>query len=350
MKNQKEQILEKIITDYKDNIITPRIPLIANIEITNKCPVNPPCIMCSRSNNWWIRKHLYKKEMSASLIEKLGTQLKGVKHLGFVGNGEPFASTRIFKLINSLDKDCPVRVISNGVLLNDLLIDKIVDCNIEEINFSLDAANEQTYSKLRGPHFSRIIRNIGKLVEQKNKAKKKLELSMNMTLMELNKDQIIPFVELASSIGVKKVKMHRLLKYNVTKTDRKNFKYRFEEQKIDTTTKEFNNYLDNCIDFAKEHDVKFVWQSPRDKKQATCIRPWIRLIILVNGDVQICWHNRTILGNLNNDSLDSIMNSKKAKRIMTNFLQQGKDTACSCKKERDPIKLLDQTAIIKELC
>jgi len=350
MKNQKKQILKKIIADYKGNIITSRIPLIANIEITNKCPMKPPCIMCSRSNNWWIKKYLYKNEMSASLIERLSTELKGVKHLGFVGNGEPFACTRIFQLINSLDKDCSVRVISNGVLLNDLLIEKIVDCNIEEINFSIDAADQQTYSKLRGPHFSRIIGNIGKLVEQKNKAKKKLEISMNMTLMELNKDEIIPFVELASSIGVKKVKMHRLLKYKVTKADRKNFKYRFKEQKIDTTNQEFNNYLDNCIDFAKEHNVKFVWQSPRDKKQTTCINPWTRLVILVNGDVKVCWHNKTILGNLNNDSLDSIMNSKKAKRIMVNFLQQGKDTACSCNAKREPIKLLDQTAIIKELC
>lgn len=181
------------------------IPLIGNvsfgivyrnstiIEIKPFTSCNLNCIYCSISEGLSSKKHDFVIEKDY-LIQELKSLLKTIKepveiHIGV--QGEPFLYADILPLIEDLQTIKQINTISvdtNGTLLNKLLIDQLAQNNKLQLNFSLDAINEEKAKQIAGvKHYNinHVKEMIAYAAEKINKV-----LVAPVFMQDYNKDDI----------------------------------------------------------------------------------------------------------------------------------------------------------------
>lgn len=182
-------------------------PSIITLEITTFC--NIKCVMCPQG-----RGLINKPEhLSESVIDYISPFLDAETRLQISGIGEPLMSP-LFWLVLQKSKKFPethIRVNSNALLWNKKNIDIILNSNLAEVSFSLDASTNETYYKIRGADFNKVITNIQNLVLKRRELNlKKPVINLNMTLMRENIEEITGFIKLAKKLGVDKVRVWHL--------------------------------------------------------------------------------------------------------------------------------------------
>jgi MoaA/NifB/PqqE/SkfB family radical SAM enzyme len=82
---------------------------------------------------------------------------------------------------------------------------------LNEINISLDAATAETYARIRGADFAKVLANVAALVRARRKAgRDDLVVMLNMTLMRANIEELPDFVRLAKRLAADAVAFWRL--------------------------------------------------------------------------------------------------------------------------------------------
>jgi radical SAM protein with 4Fe4S-binding SPASM domain len=88
---------------------------------------------------------------------------------------------------------------TNGTLLTDKLIGKIVDSPLNIIRFSIDGSAE-TFERIRGVELEKIERNILKLKSEKEKRRPELSMGVVFTVEEETQEDVDPFINHWESI------------------------------------------------------------------------------------------------------------------------------------------------------
>ena len=119
-------------------------PLLLDVELTNCC--NLDCIMCP--GQIMTRKVGF---MTRETFAKIVDEAKGYKPgIRFIRCGEPFLNKEIFSFINQAKRpDLIVHFTTNGLLLNDELLDKIFNSELDNIIFSLQGVDKSSYQEMR---------------------------------------------------------------------------------------------------------------------------------------------------------------------------------------------------------
>jgi MoaA/NifB/PqqE/SkfB family radical SAM enzyme len=82
------------------------------------------------------------------------------------------------------------------------------------MSISLDAASAGTYARIRGGDFASALAGISALVGLRRKfPNKRMEVSINMTLMRENLGEAAPFVALGKELGVDAVMFSQLFAF-----------------------------------------------------------------------------------------------------------------------------------------
>jgi len=174
-------------------------PQSLQLEVTNAC--NLGCIECYR--------HTQKFKPGFITIDnfkKIIEQFPYLQAISLFGTGESLLHKDFFKMVEYLRKvrkKIKIFLTSNGTLLNDENIKKIVDYHIH-LAISLDAVNEETYKKVAGRTavpYDRIPANIG------NFLKNYPDYNFGLTYMVLNENfnESPEFVKLSAKLGIKKI-------------------------------------------------------------------------------------------------------------------------------------------------
>lgn len=168
------------------------------VAVSNRC--NYRCIMCME----WRREK--ESDLPPESIERLGDILPFAKSL-YVTGGEPLMYPHLDMLFETARRaECGLTMVTNGALLTDRNIERILRNGLFRVKFSLDAATQQTYSKIRGGNLNKVLRNISRLAEAKranNISWPMLEVgfvAMRSNIMELPK-----FVAMAAKVGINHV-------------------------------------------------------------------------------------------------------------------------------------------------
>lgn len=123
----------------------------ALLELTDYCNLN--CMFCFNASSMGNKKHM-TMEAFRIIVDKLK------KHVYYVqlSGGEPLANPCIQKIIDYLiEVNLRFHINTNGTLLDDLLFDKLLTCNLGTLQFSLDGACQQTDDYIRGKgHFNTV--------------------------------------------------------------------------------------------------------------------------------------------------------------------------------------------------
>ncbi|OGF55301.1 MAG: hypothetical protein A2452_03335 [Candidatus Firestonebacteria bacterium RIFOXYC2_FULL_39_67] len=195
-------------------------PSSMNIAITNMC--NSKCMMC----NYW--KDKKKEELTFSEIVRVFAEAKevGVKEVTIYG-GEPLIRKDIFEIIKEAKiNGLHVEIITNALLIDENMAEKIVKSGLERLTISMDAVGELN-DEIRGVKgaFEKAIKAIIYLKAATESNKKKIDIQISPMIMSntLNKNGILGLLRLCEALDV--TMSPRLIDKNIhysagTKSDR----------------------------------------------------------------------------------------------------------------------------------
>lgn len=180
------------------------------IEIYPTDICNQRCLYCFHGGEGFGKERDIKKFMQVedyAVLFKEMTNLN-INTLSIAGGGEPFMFKGIVDVIDqAIANNLRVRIVTNGNFISSEAIDKILQC--EEIRFSVDTPDPETYSKMRkvSPRLhQRTLDNITKLVEQKKQRGGNVDIGSTCIIGPDNAAQLIQFADLMlGQLGIDKV-------------------------------------------------------------------------------------------------------------------------------------------------
>jgi len=135
------------------------------IEPTTACNLN--CITCFR-NNWDLPEGKMSEETFELIYSNL-EQMNPVPTIYFGGIGEPLFHQHTLDWIARVKKlGARVELITNGLLLTESRINKLVKAGLDTLWVSIDGATPETYADVRiGSQLPRIIENLRSLARKR---------------------------------------------------------------------------------------------------------------------------------------------------------------------------------------
>ncbi|MBT5968655.1 MAG: radical SAM protein [Nitrospina sp.] len=149
------------------------------IEPTNTC--NLRCTFCFVTDGM-TRDGGF---MDFNLFKKIIDDCTDLEHLCMHNWGEPLLHKDIFRMIEYAKNKGVNYVVmnTNGTLLTDKMINRIVNSKLDIIRFSIDGSAE-TFKRVRGVELENIEKNIKKLKIIKEKKKPELKMGVVFTVEE----------------------------------------------------------------------------------------------------------------------------------------------------------------------
>ena len=184
-------------------------PTQLDFELNYSC--NFTCPMCTwnaestegNSGDTWFDFEVFKEVIDDAVP-------KGLKSIRMNYINEPLLNRDIFKFISYARQAgiLDIYFSTNGSLLTDDVIKKIINSGLLRLQVSLDAYTQETYEKIRtGGNFKDVIKKVLRFIEIRNELGSKLPtLRVNFVKTEVNKHETEDFVKFweckADSIGI----------------------------------------------------------------------------------------------------------------------------------------------------
>ena len=314
-------------------------PVCLYLEVTNRC--NLLCDTCPRT----FEELEAPADMSWSLFTKIVDQVPNIARVVLHGVGEPMLVRDLPRMIRYLkDRGTYVLFNTNGTLLNPKKFQGLVDTGLDELRVSLDAADRESYLRVRGKDFfNRIVRDVGKFTAfQREIGVTTPRVSLWLTGLKETVGQLPDFVRLSAKMGVSEVHLQRLVfdeaGFGLARPEFSLFEQtRDDETAAIETAQVLGRALGVTLDAsgATEPGLSLKRQAD-DKPWATCRRPWSLMYFTAHGRALPCciapfsargYENYT-LGDATQDTLKEIWNSPAYKDFRTNLLGDAPPTPC----------------------
>lgn len=310
------------------------------MDQNNRC--NLKCRMCGFSDARM--SALRKYDMPRSLFDSIADQVFPLTNILVLSIlTEPFM-TRDFPdrlaRVRELGVPCS-EIITNGTLLNEGSIGKILDAGITCVTFSVDGGTKETYESIRtGARFETVMFNWSLFQSMRRNRKATLpQLRLNHVLSELNVDRFDDFLGLARRLRPEKVGVRTVSRMSGAL---------IQESRDPEFWKKIAIARAKLADFCRRtgvEDAGFLRDRPTpielfddvgDKR--ICRAPWESLAIYPNGDVFPCmaW-TRPPAGNLRRQTFQEIWNGDGISALRSEFSSRLPGIDClNCTIRRDP--------------
>jgi len=172
-------------------------------QVESAIACNLKCVMCP-----W-REIAKKAEnhgiMTPAVWAAIRPYLIRVQSVDFTGGGEPLLQPHLAEWIADATKaGCETGFLSNGLLLKEDKLKKILDAGIKWICISMDGATAEMYNEIRvGSNFDRVCENVANIARLRSGSVPKTMI--NFVLMDMNAHQMEEIVQLAARLGVDQV-------------------------------------------------------------------------------------------------------------------------------------------------
>jgi len=142
-------------------------PRVVRVEPSSLC--NLKCIHCPTGSKRDIKRGNMSDEVFYKIIEEIKAY-NGVDVVVLYHGGEPFMNKNIFEMINVL-KSMGIRfikIVTNGMLIKDEMLPKIIKSGLDSIEFSLDGLSSEENNQIRrGGNYCQVASTIKKLISMK---------------------------------------------------------------------------------------------------------------------------------------------------------------------------------------
>ncbi|MEK9627414.1 MAG: radical SAM/SPASM domain-containing protein [Nitrospinota bacterium] len=159
------------------------------VEPTNTC--NLRCSFC------FVTEGMTRDEgfLDLELFKKIIDDTPDLEHLCMHNWGEPLLHKDIFQMFDYAHQSGVKYIVmnTNGTLLTDKIIEKIVASPLNIIRFSIDGSAE-TFKKIRGVELEKIEKNILKLKEAKEEKRPELSMGVVFTVEEGTQEDVEDYI------------------------------------------------------------------------------------------------------------------------------------------------------------
>jgi molybdenum cofactor biosynthesis enzyme MoaA len=219
------------------------------IETTSHC--NLKCVMCPHGRDAMPNK----TDLDTSRFSGEFDFLAVADRMQLFGTGEPLMSAAFWQIIESIDPGTAteVSINSNGTLLNQERIDRLLRSPLSWISISLDAATAETYRRIRGADFQLVISWVQDLIRERDRRRsaRRLAVFINMTLMRANIEEFPAFVDLAADIGADGVQVNQLLwhkEHSTWKLQKGDWKFVYRDQLLRSDLETTNDCIRRALE------------------------------------------------------------------------------------------------------
>jgi MoaA/NifB/PqqE/SkfB family radical SAM enzyme len=269
------------------------------VDITEVC--NLGCIHCPHPS-FKLSSHYNKKMMNPELNKKMVDEVsksgRGVtKYLRYTSNGEPLVHPKSYEMIQyAVEKsNTKVTLTTNGTLLNEKKMKKLLETGLHMIDISVDAYSNKTYSKVRvGGNLDITKKNILKLLDLRNQSNKKTKIIVSFVEQKENSSEINDFKAFWTKAGADEV-LIRKLHSNSGSTLKIDEVYRNDLNKID----------------------------PNENRKP-CLYPWERVILNARGMLAFCptdWYGESEMIDYSETTIKEVWQNKFYKSLRSQHLK-----------------------------
>jgi radical SAM protein with 4Fe4S-binding SPASM domain len=181
------------------------------MDVTTRC--NLRCVMCARE-----QYPPANEDMPLASFTKIADQLFDKAAVLTLSCGaEPLMSPHFAEVLDIVGRYRVPRVefVTNGTLLNERLIHKIIETNVTTVEVSIDGAEASTYERIRkGARFERVLQNLETLrLAKASRRTRRPHLKLNFVMMRGNIEELPSFVDMAARLGATEVAPQHLVVY-----------------------------------------------------------------------------------------------------------------------------------------
>lgn len=275
-----------------------------DISLTYECNNNcPHCYLLENKDT----NGILTTDEWESVIDKLWEI--GVPQIVFTG-GECTLRKDLVKLVD-YSKQFVTGIISNGTNITLNLAKQLRKAELDWIQITLESNKEKIHDEMQGRKgaYKETIQGI------KNCIKAGLQVSINMTLIKKNKNDLKGVLDLAKKLGINIVSTNAIIRSG-----------RGIKSKEGISEKELKKILIQGNKYAQNKGIEFNWFLPTCYKnlnpiklgfgQRCCSACSVNMMVSPNGDVLPCqsWTHEK-LGNILEDEWKSIWNNKLSQKI-----------------------------------
>jgi MoaA/NifB/PqqE/SkfB family radical SAM enzyme len=215
---------------------------------------NLHCVMCPHGMDRVVRPH----NTPTDVMEGLESFLETASRICVSGLGEPMSAPAFWWLIDrsALWGDRSFRVHSNGHLITPEGAERLLKSGVTEMSISLDAATPGTYARIRGGDLESALAGISALVRlRQGFPNKRMEVSINMTLMRENLGEAAAFIALGKGLGVDAVMFSQLFAFGDSpdwRVERDGWEFVYAEQMLGRAPAEARLHISKAKEFAEK--------------------------------------------------------------------------------------------------
>jgi MoaA/NifB/PqqE/SkfB family radical SAM enzyme len=313
-------------------------PVCLYLEVTNRC--NLLCVTCPRT----FEDLEPPADLSWDLFTSIVSQVPGLQRVVLHGVGEPMLVKELPRMIRYLkERGLYVLFNTNGTLLAPRKRREIVETGLDELRVSLDAAEAESFLKVRGKDmFDRIVRNLTEFIQlQQQMGATTPRVSLWLTGLKETVEQLPDFVRLAARIGIAEVHLQRLvfdeLGRGLARPDSSLFEatQAAEAAAIDAA-ETLGRELGVKLDASGATEPGLSLQRQGDTPWQACRRPWSLMYFTAHGTALPCCiapfstrgYDGYTLGNAKTQSLDEIWNGPAYRDFRAGLMSEAPPKPC----------------------
>lgn len=265
-----------------------KIPLYLDVELTNCC--NITCNMCPVGTGCMKRP---KGFMTDEVFDRICKEVEkySIHAVRFIRWGEPTLHKKFLDYLKQIKKtEAKVHFNTNGMLLTEEMMERMIDLQIESVKFSFQGIDHLTYSEMRtGGDYEQLFNNIQKFYQLRGEREYPyLSVTTSTTYeaeeeIERFKKNIQPYCD---SVNVGRTKMEHV--------DLDRMEIPDERKRL------YAKYMN------EEKGVM--------KRMAVCPELWDKLSVNWDGSVSACcrdYDNEMLIGNIMEEDLVTLFYNKR---------------------------------------
>ena len=283
--------------------LSPEFPSQVMLDITEVC--NLACIHCTHpafKESGHYAKAMLDPDLNIKMVKEVSKHGRNItKYIRYTSNGEPLVHPRSYEMINyAVDhSDTKVTLTTNGTLLNEKKMLKLLNSGLHMIDISIDAIKPETYAKVRvNGDLNKTQTNVLKLINLIEKSSYKTQLIVSFVEQRLNIDESDEFKDYWLSQGVKDVVIRKL-------------------------------HTNSGSNFHPE-----IYKKNKSIKRRPCLYPWERVVITAKGNLNYCptdWFGKATICNYNETTIKDVWNSSFYKKLRNKHMCNKYETSDLCK-------------------
>jgi len=336
IRSRQLEALERLDVQVNSN------PAVMYVESVRGCPYT--CVMCMARGTKPVK-------MPPELLEKLEPFYPDLEVLAIHGFGEPLLADLDYFVAKATEHDIVLHMNTTGFFMSRRVCELLLEARLS-IRFSIHAGTSETYRRVMGQDFRKVIDNIKYLTKSAEQSGKDHDFWFSYVVMKETLDDIEDFLRLTRDCGVSSVRFMRLApnKQSIrgfTLEDR-DFRFRYFEQFNRRIFRTFHERYPRYQKLADELGIQIEFGSMESKNAARasagwlvngvsrriigkkllpllrprghCLAPWLgQLIVRQTGEVKLCCKTSYLVGNLHEETIGEMWNGDRMERIRRPF-------------------------------